>query len=122
MIPRQGPAPFKVEQDSFVAGFLRDDGRHVVVLGVSSFNISTYLASDDHGNVIMKSRNDSSKDLSHRVVVATGVDWQRTSDAAFYAARDVARWEAQANGRMIEESEQEEEEEPSPVPNWYETW
>lgn len=122
MIPRQGPPPFKVDQDAFIAGFLRDDGRHVVVLGISSFTISTYLTSDDHGNVIIKSRNDSPKDQVHRVIVATGGDWQRTSDAAFYAARDVARLEAESNGRLTEESEQEEEEEPSPVPNWYESW
>lgn len=116
MIPRQGTAPFTVDHDALIVGFVRSDGQHVVVLGVSDFQSSTYLTSDGEGRVVVKTRNDTDVEQRHSLVVSTGKDWQRTADAAFYAAREMGR-------RSIDtQPEAEVEEEPVPEPAWYETW
>lgn len=117
MIPRQGKAPFVVDRDALIMGYVRSDGRHVVVLGIAGFHSTTYLRSDDEGRVVVKTRNDTDEEQMHRLVVATGNDWQRTVDAAFYTAREVARMtDVGAPEPVVEELEAD------PEPAWFETW
>jgi hypothetical protein len=87
MGPRQGSETFVVDSDALIMGYLRSDGRHVVVLGISGLRSTTTYICSDRGRVVLKSLNDSGEPQVHRALVSTGLDWQSTVDAAFYAAR-----------------------------------
>lgn len=88
MGPRQGAGKFDIDSDALIVGYLRTDGRHVVVLAISGLGTTTFIRSDA-GKVQLKSRNDSGKAQSQHALVATGLDWQVTVSAAFAAARDL---------------------------------
>ncbi|KAF8542529.1 glycoside hydrolase superfamily [Trichophaea hybrida] len=62
-------------------GFLRSDGRHVVVLGISGLRSTTTYIRSEAGRVLLKSLNDSGKPQVHRALISTGLNWQSTVDA-----------------------------------------
>lgn len=121
MGPRQGTAPFTVDKDALMAGYIRSDGRHVVVLGVSGIDDCTTYVHASTGRIILKTRNDGTVDQYHRAIVATGLEYQRTVDAAFYRAREIIRALVAQNDPTTRKGENPEDE-PAPVPAWYETW
>ncbi|KAI5803810.1 glycoside hydrolase superfamily [Geopyxis carbonaria] len=117
MGPRQGGSTFVIDKDALLLGYLRSDGRHVVVLSVSGINCTSYIRSGN-GRVLLKSRNDTDETQAHRAIVATGLDWQRTVDAAFYAARDIStRKESSPRAAVLHRTRLAEA-----TPAWHETW
>lgn len=121
MGPRQGTTPFVVDNDALMAGYIRSDGRHVVVLGVSGIDDCTTYVHASTGRVVLKTRNDGTVDQYHRAIVATGWEYQRTVDAAFYKAREMIR-ALVTQSDSAKKEEENLEDEPAPVPAWYETW
>lgn len=113
MGPRQGSSHFSIDLDGLLIGYLRSDGRHVVVLGVSGINHCTTYIRSEGGKILLKTRNDAGNSQHHRVIIATGWKYQKTVNAAFYRARELIRsltpLSSSING-------------PAPVPSWYETW
>ncbi|KAF8475802.1 glycoside hydrolase superfamily [Kalaharituber pfeilii] len=86
--PRHGTNTMAYDRDALLVGFLRSDGRHVVVMGVSAVDdCNTYLTGD--GALHMKTRNDGATEQTHKAIVATGMKWQATVDAVFYRAREM---------------------------------
>lgn len=121
MGPRQGTAPFIVDKDALMAGYIRSDGRHVVVLGISGIGDCTTYVQASTGRIVLKTRNDGAVEQYHRAIVATGLEYQRTVDAAFYRAREMIRALA-AQGNLITHGELQIYQELDPLPAWYETW
>lgn len=113
MGPRHGSSPFSVDLDGLMVGYLRSDGRHVVVLGISGIDDCTTYIRSAEGKILLKTRNDDAGTRAHRAVVSTGLEYRKTVDAAFYRAREIIRPLAPAPTDIIE---------PGPVPSWYETW
>lgn len=68
-------------------GFLRSDGRHVVVLAIAGLQSTTTYICSEQGRVLLKSLNDSGSPQVHRALIAIGPDWKATVDAAFDSAR-----------------------------------
>lgn len=121
MGPRQGTAPFMVDKDALMAGYMRSDGRHVVVLGVSGIGDCTTYVQTSTGKIILKTKNDGTTSQYHRAIVATGWEYQRTVDAAFYRAREMIKaLVTQTHSTISEESQSKEKLDPFPA--WYETW
>ena len=112
MGPRQGALNFNIDSDALLAGWLRLDGRHVVVLAVSGLGFTTNYIRSEYGRVLLKSRNDSGKPQSHRALVATGLDWHSATGAAFDAARTLLR----------QRGVTEENAPPEIDPLWRESW
>ncbi|KAH0610344.1 uncharacterized protein H6S33_011871 [Morchella sextelata] len=120
MGPRQGASHFTVDRDAVMAGYVRSDGRHVVILGISGVdNCTTFVQSSD-GKLILKTRNDGLMDEHHRAIVATGLEYQRTADAAFYQAREMIR--ALDIIQDNQDVTREDDDEPALLPAWYQTW
>lgn len=120
MGPRQGTTPFAVDKDALMAGYIRSDGRHVVVLGVSGIDDCTTYVHASAGRIVLKTRNDGTVDQYHRAIVATGLEYQRTVDAAFYKAREMIRALVKQHDPAIKKGDLDDD--PAPVPAWYETW
>lgn len=122
MGPYQGASPFTVDRDALMVGYIRSDGRHVVVLGVSGIDDCTTYVQSSAGRIILRTRNDGIVDQYHRAIVATGLEYQRTVDAAFYRAREMIRELGAVQNDSNKRMEKQIEEDLSPVPTWYETW
>lgn len=120
MGPRQGTSPFAVDRDALMAGYVRSDGRHVVVLGVSGIDDCTTYVHASTGRIVLKTRNDGAVDQYHRAIVTTGLEYQRTVDAAFYKAREMIKALITHDDPSIEEGDLEND--PAPIPAWFETW
>jgi len=113
MGPRQGSSHFSIDLDGLLVGFLRSDGGHVVVLGVSGINDCTTYIRSEGGKILLKTRNDAGTPQHHRAVIATGWKYQEAVNAAFYRARELIQSLSPLSSSITE---------PAPVPSWYETW
>ncbi|RPA97417.1 glycoside hydrolase [Choiromyces venosus 120613-1] len=113
MGPRQGSSHLSIDRDGLLMGFLRSDGRHVVVLGVSGINDCTTYVRSDEGKILLKTRNDADNTQYHRAIIAAGWKYQEAVNAAFYRAREIIRSLSPLSSAA---------EEPAPTPSWYETW
>ncbi|KAL8954616.1 MAG: hypothetical protein Q9183_007019, partial [Haloplaca sp. 2 TL-2023] len=90
--PRHGQGQFSPTEDSVLASFLRMDGLHLVVLAVSGVDdVLTVLKPDDHGNVIVHSRNDATEAAHGRVLVAVGNTFNTAMASMMYHARKIVR-------------------------------
>jgi hypothetical protein len=114
MGPRQGSGNFAIDsENALMMGYLRSDGRHVVVLAISGLvATTTYIKSGGDGKVILNSRNDSTEPQTCHALVATGLDWHKTAEATFQAARNLL----QQFGVTEDDSPPEME------PLWRESW
>ncbi|KAF2173165.1 glycoside hydrolase family 36 protein [Zasmidium cellare ATCC 36951] len=92
LAPRQGKGQLDLDKDGVLLSFLRTDGLHVVVLGISGIDdIITTFFNDRHGNVIIKGRNDRTEVGTARVLVAVAQTFEIANAAVFYHARKVVR-------------------------------
>ncbi|KAK4995633.1 hypothetical protein LTR66_004598 [Elasticomyces elasticus] len=89
LAPRHGKAPFHVDKAAVLASFLRNDGLHVVCLAISGvYDVLTWFE-DDHGQVIIKARSDSTSEQQLKVVVAVAKTFNIANAAVMYHARKV---------------------------------
>ncbi|KAL4810936.1 raffinose synthase or seed imbibition protein Sip1-domain-containing protein [Aspergillus unguis] len=89
--PRQGKDRFSLGEDAILCSFLRKDGIHVVLLGVSVDNILTVLGSGSQGEVVIKSRNDNPKQETFQVLAAAADNFEISLSALIYEARKLVR-------------------------------
>jgi len=112
MGPHQGSGHFTIDKDALAMGYLRSDGRHVFVLGVSGLGGTTTYIRSEAGSVLLKSRNDSNEQGLHRAIIATGLVWKEIVEAAFQSARVLLSCHGIA----------EETAPPELEPYWRESW
>lgn len=118
LAPRQGKGKFEVDKDAVLISFLRSDGLHVVVLGLGGIHdVVTTFFNDQHGNVIIKGRNDATKTGTSTSLVAVANSFEVANAAVFYHARKVVA----ANGTSAIDTEVKTLMDPI-KPEWLEEW
>lgn len=86
LAPRQGNGQFSLSEDAILASFIRYDGLHLVLLAISLDDVLTVFNSDERGNIIVFSRNDSSMQGKIRVVISVAKTFEAASAAVFQYA------------------------------------
>ncbi|KAL4998742.1 glycoside hydrolase superfamily [Aspergillus recurvatus] len=89
--PRQGKDRLNLTEDAILCSFLRTDGIHVVLLGVTVDNTLTVLESGPTGEVVIKSQNDNSKPSQFQVLAAAADGFEIATSALIYEARKLVR-------------------------------
>ncbi|PYH47378.1 putative raffinose synthase protein Sip1 [Aspergillus saccharolyticus JOP 1030-1] len=90
--PRHGKGKFALSEDAILCSFLRTDGVHVVLLGVSGLdNVLTLFGSDDNGAVVVKSKNDNLQESKFQVLASAAHDFEVAMSAVIYEARKLVR-------------------------------
>ncbi|KAF2212256.1 glycoside hydrolase family 36 protein [Cercospora zeae-maydis SCOH1-5] len=90
LAPRQGKEKFEVDKDAVELSFLREDGLHVVILGISGIDdVITTFFNDHNGNIIIKARNDRTEAQRSRVLVAVAGSFEVANAAVWYHARKI---------------------------------
>ncbi|KAL4869469.1 hypothetical protein BDV12DRAFT_167795 [Aspergillus spectabilis] len=90
--PRQGKDQLVLKEDAILCSFLRTDGVHIVLLGVSGVDdVQTVLGSSSSGEVVVKSRNDNSKTAKFQVLAAAADAFEIAMSALVYEARKLVR-------------------------------
>lgn len=90
LAPRQGKGKLDIDKDAILLSFLRSDGLHVVVLGISGVDdLVTTFFNDQNGNIIIKGRNDRTDTGTSRVLVAVADSFEVANAAVWYHARKV---------------------------------
>lgn len=90
LAPRQGKGQLELDKDGVLLSFLREDGLHVVALGISGVDdVMTTFFNDRHGNVMIKGRNDRTDTGTARVLVAVAPSFEVANAAVFYHARKI---------------------------------
>lgn len=102
LAPRQGKDKFEVDKDAVLISFLRSDGLHVVILGISGVDdIVTTFFNDKDGNVILKGRNDRTEAGTSRALVAVAQSFEVANAAVFYHARKIVQsYETEVDAEM----------------------
>ncbi|GAB7358368.1 hypothetical protein MBLNU230_g2438t1 [Neophaeotheca triangularis] len=121
LAPRQGQgSKFELDKDGVLLSFLRSDGLHVVCLGISGVEdvMATFL-NDDHGNVIIKGRNDRESTGAGRVLVAVSDSFEVANAAVMYHARKIVMAMDAALAATEEISTLSDE---KVKPQWLEEW
>lgn len=92
LAPRQGSGALKLDKDAILLSFLRSDGSNVVCLAISGVDdVLTTFFNDEHGNIIVKARNDRPEAGSSRVLVAVADSFEVANAAVMYHARKVVK-------------------------------
>ena len=99
-------------------GYVRKDGKHVCVLGVSALDdCNTYITADRV--VKLRTRNDGGTVQTHKAIVAMGNDWKQTVDAAFLRAREMVRASGLSVGPDLVEAVTNDAVDPQWRQEWY---
>lgn len=110
--PRHGGKKFRVTEDAVLCSFLRSDGAHLVLLGVSGVNhMLTVLGSGEEGEVIIKAQSDNTETAKFQVLVSVAGDFEVAMSAVIYEARKAVRFtaeEQQAKPATVTEEEKVE--------------
>ncbi|KAI5310635.1 hypothetical protein KEM55_004277 [Ascosphaera atra] len=85
--PRHGGAKFSVPEDIILVSFLRKDGAHFALLGLSDANAITVFQSGENGEVIINVRNDNDCAADFTVYAAVGPSFDIATSAVLYEAR-----------------------------------
>ncbi|KAL3474639.1 hypothetical protein BJX99DRAFT_248132 [Aspergillus californicus] len=92
--PRQGKDQLVLKEDAILCSFLRDDGVHVVTLGVSGVDdVLTVFGSGSDGQVVIKSKNDNPQATRFQVLAAAAAadEFEIAMSALMYEARKIVR-------------------------------
>ncbi|KAL6237441.1 hypothetical protein BDW75DRAFT_82802 [Aspergillus navahoensis] len=89
--PRQGKDRLNLTEEAILCSFLRADGVHVVLLGITVEDILTVLESGPTGEVVIKSRNDNSAPSQFQVLAAAADNFEIAASALIYEARKLVR-------------------------------
>lgn len=118
--PRHGTGPFNLDQDAIMCSFLSDEGKHLVLLGVSGpDNVTTLLRSSDSGAVKLHIRSDEDSGSSGLVLAAVGNDFESTIAAVMYHARTVIFAASNSQDELTKEFQKLSLD---IKPEWYENW
>ncbi|RAL15943.1 putative raffinose synthase protein Sip1 [Aspergillus homomorphus CBS 101889] len=90
--PRHGKGKFALSEDAILCSFLRTDGVHVVLLGVSGLdNVLTLFGSGEDGAVVVKTKNDNTQESKFQVLASAAHDFEVAMSAVIYEARKLTR-------------------------------
>ncbi|KAL4979738.1 glycoside hydrolase superfamily [Aspergillus desertorum] len=89
--PRQGKDKLSLAEDAILCSFLRTDGLHFVLLGVTVDDVLTVLESGPTGEVVIKSQNDNSTPSRFQVLAAAADSFEIATSALIYEARKLVR-------------------------------
>ncbi|KAL4910990.1 hypothetical protein BDW74DRAFT_4568 [Aspergillus multicolor] len=89
--PRQGRDKLDLKEDALLCSILREDGVHVVLLGVTIGDTLTVLKSGSNGEVLIKSQNDNPAPSQFQVLAAAADDFEIAMSALIYEARKLVR-------------------------------
>ncbi|KAJ5788276.1 hypothetical protein N7457_003266 [Penicillium paradoxum] len=90
--PRHGKDKFRLTEDAILCSFLREDGRHLVMLAVSGVNdVLTVFRSNEKGEVVVTAKSDNSEPSRFHVLVSAAEDFEVAISALIYEARKVVR-------------------------------
>lgn len=107
--PRHGRKKFQLTEDSVMCSFLRTDGTHLVLLGVSGVDhMLTVFRSGDKGEVIVKAQSDNTETTKFKVLAAVAYDFEVAMSAVLYEARKQVRLTRQNQDEGKEEEKAEE--------------
>ncbi|KAI1077419.1 glycoside hydrolase family 36 protein [Whalleya microplaca] len=88
--PRQGGTQFSLDKDAVMCSFFNDQGKHLVLLGISGAgNVMTLFRSSSSHSVQLHIRNDDDHQSSGLVLAAVGNTFESTIAAVMYHARNV---------------------------------
>lgn len=87
LAPRQGRDKIGLDKDALLCSFLRKDGVHVVLLGVSIDGILTILKSGPKGEMMINSQNDNPEPSTFQVLAAAATEFEIAMSALIYEAR-----------------------------------
>jgi hypothetical protein len=122
ILPKHGKNKFEVDKDAILVAFLRDDGLSVVALAMSGIDdTASCFKHDEHGNVIIHSRNDADSKGICTVYVAVAASFDVANASVMYHARKVSMELMEKSGEIPRELEIQTEED-EVKPNWYEEW
>ncbi|CAK1354255.1 unnamed protein product [Cercospora beticola] len=125
LAPRQGKGTFEVDKDAVELSFLREDGLHVVILGISGINdVITTFFNDHDGNIIIKARNDRTETETSRVLVAVADSFEVANAAVWYHARKIVQSYSAADEETatVEQLIKTVQPVDNPNPEWLEDW
>ncbi|KAL3465567.1 hypothetical protein BJX64DRAFT_275151 [Aspergillus heterothallicus] len=89
--PRQGQK-FDLKEEAVLCSFLRTDGVHVVLLGVSGIDdVLTTFGSGSNGGVVVRSQNDNPASTRFMVLAAAAEQFEIAMSALIYEARKLVR-------------------------------
>lgn len=121
LAPRHGREKFRLDKDGILCAFLRRDGLHVVILGISGIDdVLTVFNHDDEGNVVISGRNDREEKGASQVVVAVGASFEVANAAVMYHARRLVSGYEAKTGQ--EQSELAALMDQGYKPQWLEDW
>nr|XP_023908654.1 probable galactinol--sucrose galactosyltransferase 6 [Quercus suber] len=121
LAPRQGKGHIDLDKDGVLLSFLRADGMHVVCLAISGVNdIVTTFLNDEHGNVIIKGRNDRTETGSSQVLVAVASTFDVANASVMYQARKIVM--AWSSATTSDAKEIEALNDDKVKPEWLEKW
>ncbi|GKZ64696.1 hypothetical protein AnigIFM50267_005767 [Aspergillus niger] len=90
--PRHGQGKFELSEEAILCSFLRTDGVHIVLLGLSGKdNVLTTFGSGENGEVIVKSLNDNAEPSTFQILASVAEDYEVAMSAIVYEARKLAR-------------------------------
>lgn len=95
--PRHGGKKFRVmTEDAVVCSFLRSDGAHLVLLGVSGVDhMVTVFGSGEEGEIVIKAQSDNTESAKFQALVSVAGDFEIAMSAVIYEARKAVRFPAQ---------------------------
>ncbi|KAI0008704.1 glycoside hydrolase family 36 protein [Xylariaceae sp. FL0662B] len=119
--PRQGGTRFTLDKDAVMCSFLNDQGKHLVLLGVSGAgNVMTLLRSSSYHSVKLHIRNDDDAQSSGLVLAAVGNTFESAIAAVMYHARNVAFATGKDDNELAQKSKGLSDDiRPEWMENWY---
>lgn len=105
--PRHGRDKFRLTEDAVLCTFLRKDGTHLVLLGVSGVNhMLTVFGSGEKGEVVIKTQSDNMETAKFQVLAAVASEFEVAMSAVIYESRKLIRFTAEAKGEPAPEGEE----------------
>ncbi|KAF7715744.1 Galactinol-sucrose galactosyltransferase [Penicillium ucsense] len=90
--PRHGKDHFHLTEDAILCSFLRQDGKHLVLLAISGIDdVLTVFQSSDNGEIVVQARNDNVEAAEYQIVAATAEDFEVAMCAVMYESRKIVR-------------------------------
>lgn len=90
--PRHGHNQFRVTEDAVLCSFLRNDGSHLVLLGISGVDhVVTVFGSGERGEVVIKAQSDNTESIKFEVLASVATNFEVAMSAVIYEARKKVR-------------------------------
>ncbi|KAK4197111.1 family 36 putative glycoside hydrolase [Triangularia verruculosa] len=119
--PRHGREAFSLKEQGVMLSFLRRDGLHVVLIAVSGIqNLLTTFVSNEHGEILVSSRNDGLESVNAHVFVAVANTCEEAVAGAMGAARNFVRYHRGSVGaQYLQQTVAQEANNAANFQDWY---